>query len=534
MQSERADDDPTTAEAAMSTIKTHPPTLPAKKPAEPIIRVKEEFPKMTLPMLPSPGKLKIPAPVVRKDKRKAMVHSPIGSDCSSSSSSSSSKKRKNTSDGMFDNDMGSAEEKIKEMERQLLSLDPDSKEAKKKRRLIRNRMSAQLHRERKKAYVVQLEEQLQAKDDEMAKMKAQLEALLAENKRLKQDDVIKVEKVEEPVVVAPKITVATAFVESASAAQADIISDAESFIYELDSEPEHWDSSILNDLDISSEDLMFSDPVVAPAPARPTKTVEHDSFAAKKNVAMMMAIVFSMTFFGGMMSIFDSFTTGNATNGFCSYFKSYTPKLLSEMSVKSRVLSDLDGTTWMDFPELDEPAQKSDKSGGDQQYAGGIPFDDLLDTDFSLTFAMPLGDEEEEEDEDMGRASESGDHTSEEEESDDSEAAFTVVSKDKDVSYANLTRLWCEKRHVLCTLATQGEPTLRRAVVDMSHVKDTVSMESSFADVLASFTMGDEDPKILGSSEKQVLSFLYPMGVFSKEMDATLDPMPFMEVACHI
>ncbi|EQC32190.1 hypothetical protein SDRG_10383 [Saprolegnia diclina VS20] len=525
----------------MSTIKTHPPTLQAAKKQADLIRVKEEFvlPKVTLAAMPSPAKLKIPAPVVRKDKRKAMVQSPLGSDCSSSSSTSS-KKRKNTNDGLFDNDMGSAEEKIKEMERQLLSLDPDSKEAKKKRRLIRNRMSAQLHRERKKAYVVQLEEQLQAKDDEMSKMKAQLEALLAENKRLKHDDVIKVEKVDTVVAAAvPKAAAVAAFAEPIAPVQADIISDAESFIYEMDSEPEHWDSSILNDLDISSEDLMFAEPAVAPAPARPTKTVEHDSFAAKKNVAMMMAIVFSMTFFGGMMSIFDSFTTGSATNGFCSYFKSYTPKLLSEMSVKSRVLSDLDGTTWMDFPELDEPAQKSDKSSNEQQYAGGIPFDDLLDTDFSLTFAMPLGDDDEEEDDDMGLSpsSESGDHTSEEEESDDSEAAFTMVAKNKDVSYANLTRLWCEKRHVLCTLATQGDATLRRAVVDMSHVNDTVSMESSFADVLASFTMGDDDPKVIGSSEKQVLSFLYPMGVFSKEMtdaSAVLDPMPFMEVACHI
>ncbi|OQS07471.1 bZIP transcription factor [Thraustotheca clavata] len=507
------------------SIKSHPPSL-AKK--QDLFRVKEEYvsPKMTIPMMASPAKLKLPAPA-RKEKRKAVAQSPSGSECSTTSSNAS-KKRKNTNDGMFDNDLGSAEEKIKEMERQLLSLDPDSKEAKKKRRLIRNRMSAQLHRERKKAYVVQLEEQLQAKDDEMAKMKAQLEALMAENKRLKQDDVIKVEKNE----VQP---IAEVFPESIAPIQADLISDAESFMYELDTEPEHWDSSILNDLEIST-DAFFAEP---PPPTRPVKAVEHDSFAAKKNVAMMMAIVFSMTFFGGMMSIFDTFTTGGATNGFCSYFKSYTPKLLSEMSVKSRVLSDLDGTTWMDFPELDEPAPKNDKSSNDQQYAGGIPFDDIMDTDFSLTFAMPLNEDEEEEDEDMGLTStslDSGDHTSEEEESDDSEAAFTLVSKKKDLSHANLTRLWCEKRHVLCTLATQGDSTLRRAVVDMSHVNDTVSMESSFADVLASFTMGDEDPKVLASQDKQVLSFLYPMGVFSKEMDtnAVLDPMPFMEVACHI
>ncbi|KAF0697186.1 Aste57867_12106 [Aphanomyces stellatus] len=510
------------------------------KKMDALIRVKEEVvsPKQNTPLaMPhvSPAKLKIPAATTAvAKKRKNTVQSPIGSECSttSSSSSSSAKKRKASAADMFDmNDMGSAEEKIKEMERQLLSLDPDSKEAKKKRRLIRNRMSAQLHRERKKAYVVQLEEQLQAKDDEMQALKAQLEAMKTENMRLKNNDT-PVIKTEEPAATISAIKpVETMVVEAAF--------DADALIYDLECEPEHWDSSILNDLD--SDMLDFPEPaaeVPTPAPTTPAprKTAEiHDSFVAKKNLAMMMAIVFSMTFFGGMLSIFDTISSGSAS-GFCSYFKSYSPKLLGDMNVKSRILSDLEGTTWMDFPEMnDEPTQDKSSNSDHNQYSHGIPMDDLFD-DISMSFAMPLDDEEEEEDEDM--TSDTGSTSDEDGGSDSnydkSKPAKLALTK-KDVSYANLTRMWCEKRHVLCTLSSAGEE-LKRAVVDLSHVNDTVAMESSFAEVLASFTMGDEDPKLLGANEKQVLSFLYPMGVFSKDsVDMeVLEPLPFMEVACHI
>ncbi|RHY00077.1 hypothetical protein DYB36_013422 [Aphanomyces astaci] len=527
----------------MSTIKqpaTHSFLASATKKNETLLRVKEEVlsPKQTVPAmsLVTPCKLKIPAPVpTAAKKRKNVVHSPVGSECSttSTSSNSSAKKRKaSVNDDLFDlNDMGSAEEKIKEMERQLLSLDPDSKEAKKKRRLIRNRMSAQLHRERKKAYVVQLEEQLQAKDDEMQALKAQLDALKAENSRLKDSDIPSI-KLEQP-------TVSVNAAEHPVVAAEATAFDTDALIYDLECEPDHWDSSILNDLD--SDMLEFPDqtaPTTIPA-AAPRKSAEiHDSFVAKKNLAMMMAIVFSMTFFGGMMSIFDTISSGSGS-GFCSYFKSYSPKMLGDMSVKSRVLSDLEGTTWMDFPEMNEsePAKEKDSSSDHNQYSHGIPMDDLFD-DISMSFAMPLEDDEEEEDEDMMGGSDSG-STSEEDSGSDSNYVkpTKLVLTKKDLSYANLTRLWCEKRSVLCTLASAGEE-VKHAVVDLSHVEDSMAMEVSFAEVLASFTTGAEDPKVLGSTEKQVLSFLYPMGVFSRDETtvdlAVLEPLPFMEVACHI
>jgi hypothetical protein len=61
----------------------------------------------------------------------------------------------------------------------------DGKDCKKQRRLIRNRMSAQLHRERKKAYLDQLEAQLKQKDVENMALKARVEQLTTENSALK-------------------------------------------------------------------------------------------------------------------------------------------------------------------------------------------------------------------------------------------------------------------------------------------------------------------------------------------------------------
>ncbi|KAK1939908.1 bZIP transcription factor 60 [Phytophthora citrophthora] len=63
--------------------------------------------------------------------------------------------------------------------------DPDSKEAKRKRRLMRNRQSAQLHRERKKTYIGELEDQLQDKESEVKALQKQLAARTAESERLK-------------------------------------------------------------------------------------------------------------------------------------------------------------------------------------------------------------------------------------------------------------------------------------------------------------------------------------------------------------
>lgn len=61
----------------------------------------------------------------------------------------------------------------------------ETKEDKKQRRLIRNRMSAQLHRERKKAYVDHLEGLVRDREAEIASLRAEMEALKEENASLR-------------------------------------------------------------------------------------------------------------------------------------------------------------------------------------------------------------------------------------------------------------------------------------------------------------------------------------------------------------
>jgi len=66
-----------------------------------------------------------------------------------------------------------------------LKLDPNSKEAKKKRRQIRNRMSAQFHRDRKNAYIEKLEDILKTKEKEIKLYLEQISLLQTENTLLR-------------------------------------------------------------------------------------------------------------------------------------------------------------------------------------------------------------------------------------------------------------------------------------------------------------------------------------------------------------
>merc|ERR1712196_202643 len=56
----------------------------------------------------------------------------------------------------------------------------------KKRRLIRNRVSAQLHRERKKKYISSLENKVKEQCDQLGRMRAVIESLTVENQKLRQ------------------------------------------------------------------------------------------------------------------------------------------------------------------------------------------------------------------------------------------------------------------------------------------------------------------------------------------------------------
>jgi len=61
----------------------------------------------------------------------------------------------------------------------------ETKEIRKERRLIRNRVSAQLHRERKKLYVENLERRVQDQADELLHLRAGMQRLVQENNRLR-------------------------------------------------------------------------------------------------------------------------------------------------------------------------------------------------------------------------------------------------------------------------------------------------------------------------------------------------------------
>jgi len=75
----------------------------------------------------------------------------------------------------------------KTTERNLIALgiDPDSKEGKKQRRKIRNRMSAQLHRERKKEYIDALEAKVKDRDVIINQLQSKIKLLINENEKLK-------------------------------------------------------------------------------------------------------------------------------------------------------------------------------------------------------------------------------------------------------------------------------------------------------------------------------------------------------------
>jgi hypothetical protein len=60
---------------------------------------------------------------------------------------------------------------------QMMDIDPESAEGKKQRRRIRNRMSAQLHRERKKEYIETLENYIRQKDGHIARLEQHIRGL---------------------------------------------------------------------------------------------------------------------------------------------------------------------------------------------------------------------------------------------------------------------------------------------------------------------------------------------------------------------
>ena len=67
----------------------------------------------------------------------------------------------------------------------LLNLDPESKEGKRQRRRIRNRLSAQFHRERKKNYIAHMESLIKERDLKLQEIAVIIDTLTTENETLK-------------------------------------------------------------------------------------------------------------------------------------------------------------------------------------------------------------------------------------------------------------------------------------------------------------------------------------------------------------
>ncbi|OWZ12719.1 BZIP transcription factor [Phytophthora megakarya] len=453
----------------------------------------------------------------------------------------------------------SGEERLRAMEAQLEHLDPDSKEAKKKRRLIRNRMSAQLHRERKKAYVGQLEDQLQAKEKELKLLQEQLAAMAVESEQLKQQ-LGRKESMEEPQIKTEPVPVADPVVVADWAACLEDVDEAmvgEDLLCDLDESP------------LTAYGLISEDPVTAALAEEEQRQKlqaqsqsHHEIHAAKKNLAMMMAMMFSVTFCG------QSDSVANVTSGsnFSSMFNAVPVKELSQMSIASRIVACLEKTSWEDFQDVSswtasaasaaaaaavavtsekKRQANSPSAASDVTDSGscetpkeleevGMNFDTDLIEEFVYpvdeSFAPALADTNW-----FGADSDEFGHSDVE---NDDELPKTTVKPVPMTSrlYEKLTKLWNEKNQVLLTVLNGNNEVTRRSVADMSTIRKGLSSGALFPTTAA--TMAASSDKL--QKHEKAVTFLYPLSAFSEDQRSAAFPngaasdQVFLEVSCQI
>ncbi|KAG7388518.1 hypothetical protein PHYPSEUDO_012304 [Phytophthora pseudosyringae] len=508
----------------------------------------------------------------RRDKRKPL-------EAADASLASASKKLK--TEAALD---PSGEERLRAMEAQLEHLDPDSKEAKKKRRLIRNRMSAQLHRERKKAYVGQLEDQLQAKEMELRALQEQMAAMAVESEQLKQQLGRKESIDQEPQIKAEPVPLEKAALPEPIVAPAEPAVDWAACLEDMDDAMVGED--LLCDLDESplaayGLSPISDDPVTAALAEEEQRQKmqaqtqsHHEIHAAKKNLAMMMAMMFSVTFCGQSESV------ANVTSGsnFSSMFNAVPVKELSQMSIASRIVACLEKTSWEDFQDVSSwtasaasaaaaaavavTADKKSRSPPAQQPANspsaasdvtdssgscgspkeledvGMSFDTDLIEEFVYPvdepFAPALADTNW-----FGADSDEFGHSDVENDERVPETKTTV----KPVSmtsrlYEKLTKLWNEKNQVLLTVLNGKNEVTRRSVADMSTIRKGMSTGALFPTTAATAAASSSD-KLLEKHDQSV-TFLYPLSAFSEDQRSAAFPngassdQVFLEVSCQI
>ncbi|KAH7465697.1 bZIP transcription factor 49 [Phytophthora ramorum] len=532
-----------------------PPAAAATSPSD-----KQRLVKLEPPASPSAKAQRMARVHARRDKRKPLEAADL-------EAAPSCKKLK--TEAALD---PSGEERLRAMEAQLEHLDPDSKEAKKKRRLIRNRMSAQLHRERKKAYVGQLEDQLQAKERELRALQEQMSAMAVESEQLKQqlgrkEPQIKTEPVPvetvKPVVVSEEPAVDWAVcLEDMDEAMV-----GEDLLCDLDESP----------LAAYGLSPIAEDPVTAALAEEEQRQKlqaqtqsHHEIHAAKKNLAMMMAMMFSVTFCG------QSDSVANVTSGsnFSSMFNAVPVKELSQMSIASRIVACLEKTSWEDFQDVSSwtasaasaaaaaavavtadkksrsqpahsPSAASDVTDSSGSCDSPKELEDVgmsFDTDLIEEFVYPV-------DEPFAPAladtnwfgADSDEFGHSDVEGDDERETKTTVKPVSMTSrlYEKLTKLWNEKNQVLLTVLNGKNEVTRRSVADMSTIRKGMSSGALFPTTAASAAVSSND-KLLEKHDQSV-TFLYPLSAFSEDQrsaafpnGATPSDQVFLEVSCQI
>ncbi|CAI5738123.1 unnamed protein product [Peronospora destructor] len=481
----------------------------------------------------------------------------------------------------------SGEERLRAMEAQLEHLDPDSKEAKKKRRLIRNRMSAQLHRERKKAYVGQLEDQLQAKENQLKVLQEQLAAMAMESEQLKQQLHQKQTMDKEVQIKAEPIPLEKAELAVPVTVSEDGHSSVDWAVCLEDVDEAMVGEDLLCDLDESPlaayglNHSISDDPVtIALAEEEERQKIQaqqtqshYEIHAAKKNLAMMMAMMFSVTFCGQGESV------ANVTSGsnFSSMFNAVPVKELSQMSIASRIVACLEKTSWEDFQDVsswtasaasaaaaavavsadkksrssptqkpaDSPSAASDVTdagscGSPKELADvGMSFDTDLIEEFVYPVDEPfipaLADTNwfGTDNADFGHSDVEGD----DEPISETKTMFKPVSMTSCL-YEKLTKLWNEKNQVILTVLNGKNEITRRLVADMSTIRKGMSTRALFPTTAATAATLSTD-KLLKMHEQSV-TFLYPLSAFSEDQRSVAFPngrasdQVFFEVSCQI